>query len=240
MAVTTPGQVDYHLASQSGALSINVLTPLTLMCWLNAPTAWNAAATCSMVGTYNTATTGGTAVQIGTRNGTGNVDCWTWGGGVLVSSAGGSGIVTLSNATWYHIAYTFDGTTHSLYVNGLITNTAATAQLTGTVTAIYINGFPSGTTNETGTFSVDDISYFNRALAPAEVLTAYTTSGDKDGIWYGLQASILFNEGTPGGTANNCLDYSGNGNRLTPIGAATGVNFVYATSPVENDARSPI
>lgn len=240
MAITSPGAVDYHLASQSGTLSINVQTPLSLMCWLNSPAAFNAGITVSMVGTYNTATTGGTAVQIGTRAGTGNLDCWTWGGGVLVSSAGGTGVVTLSNNTWYHVAYTFDGTTHRLYINGVQTNTATTAQLAGTVTAIYVNGFPGGGTTEVGIFSTDDISYFARTLSAQEVQTAYATAGDKDGLWYDLKASILFSEGITGSVANNCIDYSGNGNKLTPIGAAAGVNFTYSTSPITNDTRQPL
>lgn len=236
MAITTPGAVDYHLASQSGNMSINPLTANTLMVWINSTT-WTGGTTTSMVGTYNTATSGGTAIQIGTRNGTGNCDVWTWGGGVLVSSSGGSGITTLTNNTWYHVAYTFDGTTHIMYINGIQTNTATTTQLAGTITAIYVNGFPSGGTAETGTFSIDDLSYFNRTLSANEVLSAYTTAGDRDGLIYSLTASCLFSEGTAGSVANNCIDYSGKGNTLTPIGTATGVNFVYATSPVCNDTR---
>lgn len=239
MAITTPGAVDYHLANQAGTMSINPLVANSLMCWINATT-WTGGVTNSMVGTYNSATAGGTAIQIGTRNGTGNCDIWTWGGGVLVSSSGGTGITTLTNNTWYHIAYTFNGTTHILYINGIQTNTATTAQLAGTITAIFINGFPTGGTAETGTFSVDDISYFNRTLSASEVLTAYTTSGDRDGLVYGLTASCLLNEGAVGTTANNCIDYSGKGNNLTPIGAATGVNFVYATSYITSDSRPPL
>jgi hypothetical protein len=220
-------------------MSINPLTANTLMVWINAAT-WTGAATNSMVGTYTSATAGGTAIQIGTRAGTGNCDVWTWGGTVLVSSAGGTGITTLTNGTWYHIAYTFDGTTHRLYINGIQTNTATTAQIAGTITAIYINGFPTGTTSETGTFSVDDISYFNRTLSASEILTAYSTAGERDGLIYGLTASCLLNEGYIGTTANACIDYSGRGNTLTPIGVATGVNFIYATSYITSDIRPPL
>src|ERR1035437_4908465 len=181
MAITSPGVIDYHLASQSGTMSINPQTANTLMTWVNSTT-WTGGITNSMVGTYNSATTGGTAIQIGTRLGTGFCDIWTWGGAVLVSSTGGTGITTLSNNTWYHIAYTYDGTTHILYINGVQTNTATTTQLAGTITAIYLNGYPGGLTAETGLFSVDDISYFNRTLTAAEVMTAYSTSGDRDGL----------------------------------------------------------
>lgn len=239
MAITTPGAVDYHLASQSGIMSINPLLPNSLMCWLNSTT-WLSGGTSSMVGTYTSTTTGGTAIQIGTRNGTGNCDVWTWGGTVLVSSSGGTGITTLADNTWYHVAYTYDGTTHSLYINGVITSTSTVAQLSGTITAIFINGFPTGGSSETGLFSADDISYFNRTLSANEIMTAYSTAGDRDGIRYGCTASILFSEGITGAVANNCIDYTGAGNTLTPIGTATGVNFIYATSYIAGDTRPPI
>lgn len=239
MAITTPGAVDYHLASQTGTMSINPQTANSLLCWINAAT-WTGGVTNSMIGTYNSATAGGTAIQIGTQAGTGSCDVWTWGGAQLVSSTGGIGITSLTNGTWYHIAYTYDGTTHRLYINGIITNSSTVTQLAGTITAIFINGFPTGDTAETGVFSVDDISYFNRVLSANEILTAYTTAGDRDGISYGCTASILFSEQSVGATANNCLDYTGQGNTLTPIGAATGVNFLYSSSYITSDIRQPL
>jgi hypothetical protein len=232
MAITTPGVVDYHLASQSGSLSISGLAPVTLMTWIN--TSWTTGGTISMVGTYNTATSGGTAIQIGTKNGAGSCDVWTWGGGQLV---GTDGLVTLTNNVWVHIAYTYDGTTHKIYVNGQYVNSGTTAQQAGTITAVYINGYPTGGTSETGTFSVDDVSYFNRPLSADEVLTAYTTAGDKDGLVYGNNVSFVFDEGFPGATANNVLDQTGNGNNLTPIGTAVGVNFIYSASYITGDSR---
>ena len=235
MAITSPGAVDYHLAVQSGTLSLNQLNPITFMCWINAQT-WGGTVTNSMVGFYTNATTGGSGIQIGTRAGS-TCEIWYWGGTVLISSAGGTGVTTLTNGVWYHIAYTYDGTNNRLYINGTQTNTNTTAQLAGTNSTIYVNGFPTGTANETGIFSVADISVYNRTLSANEILTSYTTAGDKDGLWYGLQTCNPLNEGYPGNTANSCVDYSGNGNTLTPIGAATGVNFVYVASPITNDTR---
>ena len=235
MAITTPGAVDYHLAVQSGNLALNALSPLTLMCWINT-TLWTGGARVSMVGTYNSATAGGTAVQIGTSAGGGTADAWTWGGTVLVSSS----TVPPVQGGWGHYAYTFDGTTHSLYVNGVLSGTGTTAQQAGTLGSIFINGYPTGGTAETGAFSVDDVSYYSRALSAAEILTAYTTGGERDGIHYGCVASILFSEGYPGNTVASALDYSGNTNIMTPLGGATGVNFVYATSFIEHDTRPPL
>jgi hypothetical protein len=235
MAITTPGAVDYHLASQTGALAINALTPVTLMTWINAN--FSSGSKISMVGTYNTATSGGTAIQIGTSSGNGNVDVWTWGGTILVSS---NNIILPTSNAWNHIAYTFNGTTHSIYINGKFVNSATVAQQAGTITAVYINGYPGGGVSETGTFSVDDISYFNRVLSADEILTAYSTAGDKDGLVYGLITSLLFDEGAPGTTVTKIIDYSGQGNNLTPIGTATGVNFTYSASYISGDSRPPM
>ena len=237
MAITTPGLIDYHLASQTGAFSVNALTPVTLMSWINVD--WNTGNTYSMVGTYNTATSGGTAIQIGCR-GTphlGNVLIWTWGGTVLVSS---NGVVAPTSNGWTHVAYTYDGTTHRLYVNGQFANSSTVAQLAGTMTAVYINGYPSGGVNETGPFSVDDVVYFNRQLSADEILTAYTTAGDRDGMVYGMIANYAFKEGAAGAVANNVVDYTGNGNNLTPLGTATGVNFTYSNSYIACDTRPPV
>jgi len=235
MAIITPGAVDYHLACQSGGnLSINPQSPISLMCWLNAT--WNGGARISMIGAYNSATSGGTAIQFGTSAGTGDCAIWTWGGTVLCTTATG----LMTNGVWYHIGYTYDGTTHTIYVNGVSQGTSTTAQLAGTITSMYVNGYPTGGTSETGTFSVGDIRYFNRALSAAEVGTAYVSAGKRDGLDYGIVANMLLNEGSIGTTANLCLDYSGNGNSLTPIGAATGVNFTYTTGMAGLNERMPL
>ena len=238
MAIASPGGlVDYHLASQTGTMSINALQPVTLMAWVNVD--WNYPATLSILGTYNTATSGGTAIQIGIRTGvnTGNVLIWTWGGTILVSS---NGVIVPNSNDWCHVAYTFDGTTHKLYINGQFANSATTAQQAGIITAVYVNGYPGGGTNETGPFAVDDISYYDRELSANEVLSAFTTGGDKDGIVYGRTANYLCNEGVIGATANNVTDMSGGLNTLTPIGTATGSNFTYTVSPVNRDTRPPL
>lgn len=254
MAVTSPGAVDYHLASQTGSLAINPQNPVTLMCWVNG--VYSTSNTHSMIGTYNTATSGGTAIQIGTRNAAGRFVAWTWGAGVLADTqaSGGGLLVTVPDNTWVHVAYTYDGTYNNLYINGVLINqvnnstgvsattgvTGYASQLPGTIGAVFINGYPSGGANETSSFMFDDVLYYNRALSADEILTAYSTAGDRDGIWDGMVAGFLFNEQPPGNVASNVVDYSGLGNNLTPIGTATGVNFTYATSYIENDTRPPL
>ena len=237
MAIASPGAVDRHLASQTGLMSINALAPVTLMAWINVN--WNIGTTLSILGTYNTATSGGTGIQIGTRPGAtaGQVAVWSWGGSILVSSAG---LITPVSNDWCHIAYTFDGTTHKLYIDGVLANTSVTPQQAGTITAVYVNGYPTGNDSETGNFEVDDISYYDRELTANEVLTAYTTGGDKDGIVYGRTANFLCNEGIIGSTVTAVTDMSGLMNTLTPVGTATGSNFIYTVSPINRDTRPPL
>lgn len=233
MAITSPGAVDRHLASQTGLLSINALQPVTLMAWINVD--WTITTTLSILGTYNTATSGGTGIQIGIRaTDVGNVSVWTWGGTILVSSAGA---VAPTSNDWTHVAYTYDGTVHRIYINGQFANSATTAQQAGTITAVYVNGYPSGGAAETGDFSVDDISYFGRTLSADEVLTAYSTGGDKDGLTYQRTASFLCNEGVIGTSVTAVTDLSGLLNTLTPLGTATGSSFTYTVSPINRDTR---
>lgn len=229
MAITAPGAVDYHLSNSVGSLSINPQIACSLSCWINGQV-FSGGTRVSMVGTYNTSTSGGTAIQIGTTAGANTVDCWTWGGAILVGSTG----ITIANGVWYHVVYTFDGTTHRLYINGTLNNTGTTAQLAGTITAVYINGFPTGGTTETGIFSFTDVSHFNRTLSASEILTMYTCDGARDGIVYGEDTSYFCNEGYVGSIVSSVMDESGHGNTLTPLGAAPGVNFVYSSDSLSD------
>jgi hypothetical protein len=60
----------------------------------------------------------GSAVQIGMR---GNAVAWRWGGTILANSG-----FQPSAGNWHHYVYTFDGTTHQLYIDGVITGSSTT------------------------------------------------------------------------------------------------------------------
>jgi len=110
---------------------------------------------------------------------------------------------TLSNNTWYNVAYTWDNANRqgNLYVDGALRQTVSYAQ------AITIGEYLQniGTCTATGytTFNgtVDDIRAYNRALSPSEVADLYNWAPGPIGEWN-------FEEGT-GGSVN---DTSGNGN----------------------------
>ncbi len=189
----------------NGLISTNGTYTLSL--WVNFPT--TPATTISMFGFYNgTAdliTTPTTAIQVGVR-GTGNIDIWTWGGGLLVSTTG----YTIPSNTWIHVTYTCTaisgGTqTHKVYINGNLNNTSTNAtQIAGILTQFCVNGYPEAThRNETGTWSLDDPRCFDRVLSDNEILTMYSTKGSCDGIVHGAVCRYDLSESFVGSTVAN-------------------------------------
>lgn len=240
MAVQTSA-VDTHLRS-SQALGLSALTPFSVSTWINAN--WGSTATpigtVSLVGIYGPTTdiplgSPVTAMQVGTRTGSGELSCWTWGGGVLVETANNV-MVTLNN-TWVHIVYTFDGTTHTVYCNGASMATATTSQINGFLNQVYINGYPGGVLNEVAAFQVDKYSLYRRTLSAAEVLTMYSAAGTRHGIVNDLIAWYEFDQLAEGSTATAELDLSGNGNTLTSTGAGAAITYTYSNTYANANLR---
>jgi hypothetical protein len=69
---------------------------------------------------------------------------------------------------WHHLAYTFDGTTHRLYVDGAPMAAGTLGTQIGATAALRI-----GASNSVGSQafkgSIDDVWVFSRALAPEEI-----------------------------------------------------------------------
>jgi hypothetical protein len=184
-----------------------------------------------MVGVYSNPPV--TAIQIGSKAAN-SIDLWTWGGTTMISAAG---LFTPTNNTWIHVAYTFDGTTHRLYINGTFITSSTTTQIAGTLGTMYVNGYPTGGVSETSAVMTDDTILFNRLLGADEINTIYNCAGAVDGISYGVAARYKYDEGAAGSNIVSVLDYSGNGNTLTPSGAGTPMTYVstyiaHDTSPV--------
>lgn len=222
----------------SGYPSVNLPIPsqdYTFMCWLNDPTSviWGkgvgAYSMCGLYsGTYNATTTPTSACQIGTRSGT-TIDVWNWGGTVMISSV--APYAPPTSGTWYHVAYVYTAanTTHKLYINGVLNNTAVNAlQQTVQFTQVYLNGYPqtSPATSETSACAIDQPRCYTRALTANEILTIYQSFGTNDGIVYGLSAMYDFclNAGVVPGTlqciagSNNQINsYSTSGSTITAI-----------------------
>jgi len=123
---------------------------------------------------------------------------------------------------WDHVACTYNGSTQSIYVNGILQNSKS---LTGTI-------ITSGTTIELGTYGTGDYSFngwlanhrvYNRALSAAEVQQNYqaeqyrfeTPAGPAtNGLLLYWDAGNL--DSYPG-TGTTIYDLSGNGNNGTLV-----------------------
>jgi hypothetical protein len=147
--------------------------------------------------------------------------------------------MTPYNNTWQMITYTFDGTTHRVYRNDILLNTAVGNTVTGTFTQIYINGFPpTGSASETAAYSVDSYTYFGRTLSATEIQTIYNAGGARHGITYQELARYEFDELAQGATVVSVVDMSGNGNNLLNTGAsATPITYSYTNAYPNSNLR---
>jgi hypothetical protein len=228
---------DRHLYTASSNFTTSNV-PYSISVWINAT--WNGGARLSFVGMYDgglvtpTPTTG---LQIGTSTGAGEVSCWTYGGTVLVQSAGAA--MTPYNGTWVLLTYTFDGTNHRIYRNETLLNTSSSVPpVAGTFTQIYINGYPpTGSTSETASYAVDAYAYYSRTLSIDEITTIYNARGTRHGIVYGLLARYDFDELAQGATVTGAIDVSGNGNTILNSGAGTAITYTFTNTLANANLR---
>lgn len=228
---------DKHIYSVSSNFRRST-DPYTITVWINA--VWDGGIPLSFVGMYDggvTTPTPTTGLQIGTSAGNGKVSTWTYGGTILVESA--TAVMIPYNNTWQMITYTFDGTTHRLYRNDILLNTAVGNTVAGTFTQVYINGYPpTGSAAETAAYSVDSYTYFGRTLSGTEIQTIYNAGGARHGITYQQLARYEFDELAQGATTSSIIDMSGNNNTLSSTGAsATPITYTYTNSYANSNLR---
>lgn len=234
MAILTVS-ADSHLRS-SQTMGLLARSAFSITCWLNCN--WAAGGRRSYVGIYGpTADTAlgapVTAIQIGTSLGNNDLTCWTWGGGTMVGTA--TGAMTAYNNVWTNIAYTYDGTTHIVYRDGIQLATATTVQLVGYLNQIYINGYPGGGTSEVDAFQVDQYALYRRTLTPEEVMTIASSYGTRHGIIHSAIARYEFDGGT--GTTTSEIDLTNNGHNLTFTGAGAAPSYAYINSIASSNIR---
>jgi fibronectin type 3 domain-containing protein len=129
--------------------------PQTISWWMNYPSVPGGvqAAVCL------TNPGAGSAVQAGFRNGV--ITVWNWGGNTLVSAA------APSTNTWHQVAYSFDGTTHRLYVDGALANSSTVAPQTAAPSRLDFGFTPGWAENLAG--SLDEVRIYSRKLSDAEI-----------------------------------------------------------------------
>jgi len=228
---------DIHLRS-SKAMGLSARTPFSITAWIKAD--WNAGSARSMVGIYGPSTDTPlgppqTAIQLGSYNGNGDLRCWTWGGGSMVNTA--AGVMTPYSNIWVFIAYTFDGTNHRVYVNGSLNASATTVQAAGFLNQVYINGYPSGGSEEVGTYEVDQYALYRRTLSAGEIQTMNFAGGARHGIMKDLICRYEFDELAQGANTSSVIDMSGNGHTLTSVGVGTPMTYTYASTFANTNIR---
>jgi hypothetical protein len=249
MAVQSVAAVDTHLINTANTAVLNMAMSSTagasakfsIAVWINANWGSSTVANgrCSMVGLYGPAAAPTSALQIGSSAGSGDLTCWTWGGTTMVGTA--TDYMTQYNNTWVHVAYTYDGTTHTLYLNGSPIVSSTVAQITGNLQAVTISGYPTGGTAETWNHIVDSYGLYNRVLTANEILTMYNAQGSRHGIDYGIVAAYEFDEGIEGAGATTVLDLSGSALHLLLTGAGTpGPKYTYTTTYAGSNIRPVI
>lgn len=115
------------------------------------------------------------AIQLGTALGTTSGTNWCSGNYTGSAWQGYVGTAGPTAATAYHVVYTYNGTTASLYINGtLLGSTTASTTITPTSNAIYIGRRwdTSGTSNYvTGTIS--NVAIYSSILTSTQILNHY-------------------------------------------------------------------
>ena len=101
----------------------------------------------------------GSAVVLGL--GGGNVRVWK------NSAADLAHVTAPTDGAWHHVAYTYDGSTDKLYVDGVVAPTLSVSHDAGAPTAVFMGAASAGTSFFNG--SLDDIRVYTRALTAREV-----------------------------------------------------------------------
>jgi alpha-tubulin suppressor-like RCC1 family protein len=119
---------------------------------------------------------------------TGIINYW-WDNDIIVP-------YTFSPNTWYHVAFTFDGTTRKAYINGVLVKSDFPA---GHFVP-NVNNFRIGSTNNGEYFSggIDEVRIWNTAVSAADILLRKNC--ELQGTESGLVAYYKFNQGIDAAT----------------------------------------
>ena len=88
-------------------------------------------------------------------------DTWNWGGNTILEEK------LPDVGKWHHCIYTFNGTVHKFYFNGIEIDESTEKTQNGVPTILMIGNYPSG--NQYFAGEIDDIRIYNRELNQDEV-----------------------------------------------------------------------
>ncbi|HEY0715892.1 MAG TPA: LamG domain-containing protein, partial [Polyangia bacterium] len=129
----------------------------------------------------------GNSIGIGMRGGV--LAAWRGGGTVLAQ------VAAPSTGTWVHVAYTWDGTTHKIYLNGGTPGTGTGSPNSSAVTRGYIGTWDG--INELLYGQIDDVRVYNVALTAGEV--AHLAAGRYAGLGHTTTVTLAANSAVSGG-----------------------------------------
>jgi len=156
------GTTQYISVPTSGFVPVN--NNQTISIWANYPVAPTGAR--NLI-SFQTGTSG-SAIQLGFRDG--NAVAWKWGGVVLASG----GAAPSTNA-WHYYVYTYDGTTSSFYIDGVLMGSSTVAPQTLTPNQGNIGRYNNG---EYLNANLDEPRFSMSPKSAGWVLTEYNNQND--------------------------------------------------------------
>lgn len=173
MALVLNGTSHYLSAPYSAAIAGT--TNITLCAWVKPSVATRG----KIVGRHNTTNTSNSYYALELSNGQARmgVSYSTWFGMSASMTWAAGGTITAGN--WYHLAGTWDGTTISVYVNGVRVDTASQSGSIQTGSSIVTVGAHHNGSSASNYFGgeLEDIRQYNRTLSANEIMTMFTVRG---------------------------------------------------------------
>jgi hypothetical protein len=106
----------------------------------------------------------------------------SWGGGIRESSPPYGRYLTLTDGQWHFLVFRRSGTTHTLYGDGIVNTTSGTVSSTPLSTSSMRIGIEFSTISSPLKGDISQVSIYNRALTPSEVLQNYNATKTRYGL----------------------------------------------------------
>jgi len=83
--------------------------------------------------------------------------------------------VTVSGGAWHHVAYTYDGTTQAVYLDGSLANAGTTAKTAGYDSGAFLIGADKDNGSFTNFFNglIDEVTFYNSVLNASQIANIY-------------------------------------------------------------------
>jgi hypothetical protein len=106
----------------------------------------------------------------------------SWGGGVRESSSPYGRYITLADNQWHMIVSKRDGTTHTIYGDGVTNSVSGSVSSSALSTTTFAFGSWSSNTNQRLTGNISQILIYNRALTNTEINKNFEATRGRYGI----------------------------------------------------------